>query len=657
MATASNSASRWSAWLTRAANFRTWLTQTPPWLASLIIHVAVLATLAGVSATVHVANRPVIIETRLDVEELPPPEFSQSLSELRVDGSINDTPSFSKAGASVGQQLGMPAFSSGGSTGSGLGSARGSMPDVAGLDLSRRGLTMAGAGGMAMPTGVKLDTRLAVRGGTDTSGGTGGVGGAIGRLTYEIARSLDDRKTLVIWLLDATASLKSQREELAKRIDRVYEELGVLGKDQNRALLTAVVAFGERDVAMLDQPTDDVEAIKKAIRSIKEDETGTENTFTAIANALRKWGKYRTMDRRNILVMVMTDEKGDDERSLEEVISLAKTQYQAKVYVAGAAAPLGRTQVMLPWPGNGQVLGYAPADRGPESARVERDWLPFWSNQAGMENLSSGFGPWSLSRLCRETGGIYFIMQDDGSRSYDPNSLRAYQPDYGTRKEYEERLRSSAVRRAVVDAADRTSKGPQQIPSIPLEFPPDLAGMNRVMGDGQAAMARVEYYVRPMLKEISAVEKDRDKEQSRRWRAEFDLLLGRLLAAEVRTHTYNAMCAQMKKKPREFENSKSNAWALRPDSNVPGDTEAGPKLAELADKARAVLHRVIEENPGTPWAEFARRELQTDLGFKWVETYRPPPPTAARPVAQTKPAPNTKPAPAPPPPPVVPKKI
>src|SRR6185436_2381436 len=153
-------------------------------------------------------------------------------------------------------------------------------------------------------------TRLAVRGGTDTSGGVGGVGGAIGRLTYEIARSLDDRKTLVIWLLDATASLKSQREELAKRIDRVYEELGVLGKDQNRALLTAVVAFGERDVAMLDQPTDDVEAIKKAIRSIKEDETGTENTFTAIANALRKWGKYRTMDRRNILVIVMTDEKG-----------------------------------------------------------------------------------------------------------------------------------------------------------------------------------------------------------------------------------------------------------------------------------------------------------------------------------------------------------
>ena len=70
-----------------------------------------------------------------------------------------------------------------------------------------------------------------------------------------------------------------------------------------------------------------------------------------------------------------------------------------------------------------------------------------------------------------------------------------------------------------------------------------------------------------------------------------------------------------------------------------------------------LLNRVIEENPGTPWAEFAQRELQTDLGFKWVETYRPPPGAMAKNTPKT-----TKPAPAKPstpagPPPAVPKKI
>ena len=33
-----------------------------------------------------------------------------------------------------------------------------------------------------------------------------------------------------------------------------------------------------------------------------------------------------------------------------------------------------------------------------------------------------------------------------------------------------------------------------------------------------------------------------------------------------------------------------------------------------------------EEHPATPWALLAQRELKDPLGFKWVETYVPPPP-------------------------------
>ena len=467
MATGIDEANQVKDWVVRLADVRKWLTETPPWVASLIVHAVVLIPLALISATIHHDTAPVVIETRLDADDISQPDFSQSLNELRVDGPISDSISLAKAGTSVGQQIGTPSFTVGTVSGSGFGSGRGTAGELAALDMNRKGPTLAGPGGMVMSKGARLDDHVAVRGGTETSAGAGGVGGAIDRITYEIARSLDDRKTLVIWMLDATASLKPQREELAKRIDRVYEELGVLRKDQQRALITAVVGFGEKDTPMMDQPTDDVEAIKKAIRSVKDDESGTENVFMATSNALKKWGKYRTTDKRNVLVIIMTDEKGDDDRYIEELITLAKGQYQAKIYVAGAAAPLGRSQVMLPWPGNGQVLGYAPADRGPESVRVERDSLPFWSGQAGLENLSSGFGPWALSRLCRETGGIYFIMQDNSSKTYDPSTLRAYQPDYFPRKEYERLLSASPIRKAVLTAAEMTSKGPQQIPGIP----------------------------------------------------------------------------------------------------------------------------------------------------------------------------------------------
>jgi hypothetical protein len=291
---------------------------------------------------------------------------------------------------------------------------------------------------------------------------------------------------------------------------------------------------------------------------------------------------------------------------------------------------------------------------------VERDYLPFWSPGGRMDDFPSGFGPWGLSRVCRETGGIFFIMQESGTAMFDPTVLKAYEPDYVPRKEYEHMLNANAIRKAVVAAAEMTSKGPQQIPNIPLDFPGDEAGLNRAMSDGQALMAKLQYFVEDPLKTALAAEKDRDKESSRRWRAEYDLLLGRLLATKVRTYTYNAMCAQMKKKKKEFENPESNAWSLRPDAKVPSDTQAGPKLVEAAEKARQLLTRVVEENPDTPWAELAKRELRTDLGFRWQEAKRPVPSAAmakAAPPAKTKPTPPKPSTPAPPPPPAVPKKI
>jgi hypothetical protein len=625
----------------------------------LAVHVVALGALAGVSATVHVDSRPVVVETRLEAEDIVQPEFSQTLSTLDTESPISENIAMStmKPGVSVGRELGNPSFHAGTGSGNAFGAGGGTASAMAAIDMSRRGPTLAGPGGVGLPTGVKLDRSVAVAGGTDVSAGAGGVGGAIDQITREIARSLDERKTLVVWLLDATASLKEQREELAKRIDRVYEELGVLGKDQHRALITGVVGFGEKYTFLTPNPTDDVDTVRKAIRAVKDDESGTENIFTAVSDVLSRWGKTALADRRNILVIALTDEKGDDDAKVEEVISRATTQYRAKVYVLGAAAPLGRPQVMLPWPSASEFVGMAPAERGPESARVERDYLPFWSGGGRMDNISSGFGPWALTRLCRETSGIFFVMNNTANTNYDPTTLKAYEPDYVPRVQYEQMLKTSPIRKAVLDAAELTKKA-RDVPGIPLEFPGDDAGLNRAMGDGQAIVARLQYPIEEPLKLLTAVEKDRDNEPSRRWRAQFDLLYGRLLATKVRTFTYNAMCAQMKKKKKEFENPESNMWRLRPDSEVPADTLAGPKLAEAAEKARMFLNRVIDENPDTPWAEFARRELQTDLGFKWQEFHRPPPPSAMaaapKKKADPKPAAPSKPAA---PPRAVPKKI
>ena len=50
------------------------------------------------------------------------------------------------------------------------------------------------------------------------------------------------------------------------------------------------------------------------------------------------------------------------------------------------------------------------------------------------------------------------------------------------------------------------------------------------------------------------------------------------------------------------------------------------KAVVAASEAQALLRRVIEDHPTTPWALLAERELKDPLGFKWVETYVQPRP-------------------------------
>src|SRR5262249_42461027 len=113
-------------------------------------------------------------------------------------------------------------------------------------------------------TGTRFADSLSVPGAAGV-GATGAVG-AVDRITQEILLSLEERKTLVVWLFDQSGSLERQRAEIIKRFDRIYEELGVIEASGNPAfkrhdakpLLSAVVAFGETISLLTPKPTDDV---------------------------------------------------------------------------------------------------------------------------------------------------------------------------------------------------------------------------------------------------------------------------------------------------------------------------------------------------------------------------------------------------------------
>jgi len=80
---------------------------------------------------------------------------------------------------------------------------------------------------------------------TGTTEHAGGTEGAIDRITWEIAASLRERKTLVVWLFDESLSLKKRRSDIADRFESIYTQLEQMNVNAKENLTTGIVGFGE----------------------------------------------------------------------------------------------------------------------------------------------------------------------------------------------------------------------------------------------------------------------------------------------------------------------------------------------------------------------------------------------------------------------------
>ena len=524
--------------------------------------------------------------------------------------------------------------------------------------------------------GIKIDERITVQGTTGEA--MERVETSLDRVTWEIANHLQEHKALVVWLLDASGSLKQQRATISGRLRRIYTELGVLeDKKQlaartDQALLSGVVMYGEKTIFVTPEPTDKFDDVQDAVKNAPTDPSGIENVFGAVEQVVRRWQKYRTSQGRSILMIIVTDETGDDFDKLEPAIQTCK-RYGAKAYVIGPAAVFGRRQAFVPYVAPENKKTYQlPVDLGPESFIVEVPALPFWFSASQYEFLSSGMGPYGLSRLVTETGGVYFLTTMTTSAglspigNFDPQALKAYEPDYrfGTPQEYINDVNRHKLRQAVMRAAELSLQHKAgSAPQLELRVTPQ--NYLRQLSDAQKTAAETSYMLDVMLGAFSGnLEAEYQREPSPRWRANYNLTLGRLLALKVRSQEYNFACAQLKQLGSGDIEKKSNHWYFKPSKKM-GTGAASKKLAAEAER---LLKRAIDDAPNTPWGLLAQRELNVPMGFEVVQKFDPPPKPVERksePAAPGKKqvrladdAPkNKKPAtpPAPPPEPKLPK--
>ncbi len=511
--------------------------------------------------------------------------------------------------------------------------------------------------------GVTESTKV-VRGMTGV--GETGTEGAVDRITYELLQSIEQRPTLVVWLFDSSISMVRRRQEIRDRFDRIYEQLGIVQEEKRKrggyndsdTLITSIVSFGNDVQFMTKKPTSNLSEIRTAIDNIAIDESGIEMVFHAIKAVADRYKSMRTSrgpsdPERNVVLITITDERGDDMQLAEEAIAICK-RFAIQSHVLGVPAPFGREFTYIkfvdPDPKFDQTPDWRQVDQGPETLLPERVSLGYQDNYFEEPVIDSGFGPYALARMCYETGGIYFSIHpnrlvgkkiDAGkiepfasrmSYFFSPEIMDVYRPDYLSESEYMSKIRKSPLRATLIQAAQIARVGtldkPQQV-----FIKKEEATFIRELTLAQQESARLAPELFNLCTVLAEGEKSRSKETSPRWLASFDLSFGTSIAAKVRAEAYNAMLAKAKR-GMNFEKPGSNTWKLNPTDKITVDS----KLEKEAKQATDLLRGVVEKHKGTPWALLAERELSHPLGWEWAESFtdlNPPPKANVRPPRTT----------------------
>jgi hypothetical protein len=468
---------------------------------------------------------------------------------------------------------------------------------------------------------------------------------AVKKVAAAVRASLEIGPTLVVWIIDRTPSAQKIVTSGLAAARAVYdaEDIRTLSLNGGQQLQTAVIAFDDETEFLLDPPTGDWQAAQAGLDKFQSSTAGQEHTFAAVKQALDKYAPLRTAaeNRREIVLVVITDEAGEDGALVDELATTVR-KLAIPVYCLGSPAPWGQVNPLAADPKQGDptktddsVPRYGPESFASE--RVDIEMLPLNASvgldrdEENLSHIDSGFGPFALERLCRAGGGEFFSIRPDvGSQyeyrgqSYDywptGSELRfagaepaKYAPDYVSAQEHRRLVAENKARQALESAAGFPRLMIGDYPE--LRFPKGSESQfKRSLDQAQQYAARHAPAVDKFYSALSVGEGDRDRLTSPRLQAEFDLALGCAAAIKARIDGYNSMIAALKR-GKNFANPASREWILEPADLYETDSS----IRKLAERAKASLQRVTTEHPGTPWAKLAERELRSPLGWTWKE--------------------------------------
>jgi hypothetical protein len=156
-----------------------------------------------------------------------------------------------------------------------------------------------------------------------------------------------------------------------------------------------------------------------------------------------------------------------------------------------------------------------------------------------------------------------------------------------------------------------------QISGPITSFTTDDTGLAKTtdLDKAQRPQALIKPGIDELFDTLKKGEADRSKLMEPRQQAAFDLAIGRVMAAKVRTEGYIVLLAAFKA-GRKASKQGVVTWRLDPAEGI----EKNSVLDTMSKKARTYLEGVIKDHPNTPWAAAAQQELSQPIGWAWVES-------------------------------------
>jgi hypothetical protein len=447
---------------------------------------------------------------------------------------------------------------------------------------------------------------------------------ALDQLAREILRHLKDHKLTVVWLFDESTSMQDDQRTILEKFDRVSSELKLNVEPTKKsagALNHAIVGFGQGIDYVLEKPRDDIDQIGRAIKQLKVDSTGIENSMHAVRDVIDHYANLIRKDRR-LLIVLVTDESGDDGADVEEARQALK-KYKVPLYVIGRQSLFGYPYAHHRYVDPVTKDVYHPLiRRGPETADLEiYQWDGLYDR---WDEQPSGFAPYELARLTRDSGGIYFVLPSEEfmrlrqrEQAYSITHLKEYLPEYENRLNYVEKRNSSPLRQVLHEIV-LEGKAFLYRRDFPIE-PQELA--KAAVEEGQKATIKLNALLE-IQKRLEELAKVRGREPEKRWQAHYDLTLAQTVTFQVKAYEYRALMASIAQAPpipkRQAGSDMMVTWVVDHSKTplAPRDQTA-KKYAE----AERLLNEVIIRHPKTPWADLAWDTL--DRGFsvqfnEWV---------------------------------------